>query len=59
MAPMGPMIKVELERIGVLELVGMTLSHLNYAEARVEVPPRVPLLTAIRDNFALALREEL
>jgi hypothetical protein len=53
------MIKVELERIGVLELVGMTLSHLNYAEARVEVPPRVPLLTAIRDNFALALREEL
>ncbi len=56
---MGPMIKVELERVEVLELLGMTLAHLNDAEARVEVSPRVPLLMAIRDKLALALREEL
>jgi hypothetical protein len=58
-AMMGPMIKVELERVEVLELLGMTLAHLNDAEARVEVSPRVPLLMAIRDKLALALREEL
>jgi len=55
---MGPMIRVELERVEVLELLGMTLAHLNDAEARVEVSPRVPLLMAIRDKLALALREE-
>ena len=37
---------------------GMTLAQLNEAEARVEVSPRVPLLLAIRDKLALALREE-
>ncbi len=50
---------IELERVEVLELLAMTLAHLNDAEARVEVSPRVPLLMAIRDKLALALREEL
>ena len=52
------MIKVELDRVEVLELLGTTLAHLNDAEASVEVSPRVPLLMAIRDKLALALREE-
>lgn len=52
------MVSVELERVEALELLGMTLAHLNDAEARVEVSPRVPLLLAIRDKLALALREE-
>ena len=59
MVTMGPMIKVELERIEALELLGMTLAHLNDAEAKAETSPRVPLLMAIRDKFALGLREEL
>jgi hypothetical protein len=54
----GPMVSVELERIEALELLGTTLAHLNDAEARAEVSPRVPLLMAIRDKLALALREE-
>jgi hypothetical protein len=57
-ATIGPVVKVELERVEALELLGMTLAHLNDAEARVEVSPRVPLLMAIRDKLALALREE-
>ncbi len=56
---MGPMMNIELERVEVLELLAMTLAHLNDTEARVEVSPRVPLLMAIRDKLALALREEL
>jgi hypothetical protein len=59
MAVMGPMITIELERVDVLELLGMTLAHLNDAEARVDVSPRVSLLMAIRDKLAVALREEL
>lgn len=55
---MGPMVRVELERIEALELLGMTLAHLNVAEARVDMSPRVPLLMAIRDKLALALGEE-
>jgi len=55
---MGPVVNIGLERIGALELLGMTLAHLNDAEARVEVSPRVPLLMAIRDKLAFALREE-
>jgi len=54
----GPMVRVELERIEALELLGMTLAHLNDAEARAEVSPRVPLLMAIRDKLALAVRED-
>jgi hypothetical protein len=58
-ANIGPVVSVELERVEVLELLGMTLAHLNDAETRAEVSPRVPLLMAIRDKLALALREEL
>ena len=56
---MGPMIRVELERIEALELLGMSLAHLNDVEAKAETSPRVPLLMAIRDKVALGLREEL
>ena len=52
------MVRVELERIEVLELLGMTLAHLHHAESHNEVSPRVPLLMAIRDKLAAALREE-
>jgi hypothetical protein len=55
---MGPMVTVEFERVEALELLAMTLAHLNDAEARGEVSPRVPLLMTIRDRIALALREE-
>ena len=55
---MGPVVRVELERVEALELLGMTLAHLNEAEARAEVSPRVPLLVAIRDKLARGLREE-
>ena len=52
------MFKVEFERIEALELLGMTLAHLNDAETRVEMSPRVPLLMTIRDKLAGALRED-
>lgn len=55
---MGPVIRVELERIEALELLGMTLVHLNEAETRAQISPRMPLLMAIRDKLAVALREE-
>lgn len=55
---MGPMLQLELERIEALELLGMTLAHLNVAEAGGEVSPRVPLLMTIRDKLAAALRED-
>jgi hypothetical protein len=42
----------------ILELLGMTLAHLNAAETRVELSPRVPLRMAIRGKLALALGEE-
>lgn len=51
------MVRVELERIEALELLGMTLAHLNDAEARADLSPRVPLLIAIRDKIAHALQE--
>ena len=57
-ATLGPMVTVAFERVEALELLGMTLAHLNDAEARGEVSVRVPLLMAIRDKLALALREE-
>jgi hypothetical protein len=53
------MVKVELERVEALELLGMTLAHLSDAEARGEISPRVPMLMAVRDKLAHALREEL
>ena len=52
------MVRVELERMEALELLAMTLAHLNNVESRGEVSPRVPLLMAIRDKLAIALREE-
>jgi len=56
-ATLGPMVGVAFERVEALELLAMTFAHLNDAEARGEVSPRVPLLMAIRDKLALALRE--
>lgn len=50
---------VELERVEVLELLGMTLAHLNVVESRAEMSPRVPLLMAIRDKLAHALQEDI
>lgn len=58
LATMGPVIKVEFERVEALELLAMTLAHLNDAETRGEMSPRVPLLMAIRDRLATAVREE-
>ena len=58
MATIEPVIRVELDRIEALDLLGMTLAHLNDAEARAETSPRVPPLMAIRDKLALGLREE-
>lgn len=52
------MAAVDLERVEVLELLAMTLAHLNDAEARREFSPRVPLLMAIRDKLAGSLRED-
>ena len=52
------MVTVALERIEALELLGMTLAHLNEAESRGELSPRVPLSMAIRDKLASALQEE-
>lgn len=50
---------VELERVEILELLGMTLAHLNVVESRAEISPRVPLLMAIRDKLAHALQEDI
>jgi hypothetical protein len=50
--------RVEFERVEALELLGMTLAHLNDAESRAEMSPRVALLMTIRDKFARGLREE-
>ncbi len=52
------MVRGELERIEALELLAMTLAHLNDAESRGEVSPRLPHLLAIRDKRAIALREQ-
>lgn len=58
MATFAPVVNIALERIEALELLGMTLAHLNDAEARADVSSRVPLLMAIRDKLARGLREE-
>lgn len=52
------MVRVELERVEALGLLGMTLAHLSDAEGTREVSQRIPLLMAIRDKLAVALREE-
>jgi hypothetical protein len=56
-ATVVPVVRVDLERIEALELLGMTLAHLNDAETRAEISPRIPLLMAIRGKLAAALRE--
>lgn len=58
MARIAPMVKVQFERVEALELLGMTLAHLNDAETKSEMSPRVALLMAIRDRLARSLREE-
>jgi hypothetical protein len=58
MAILEPVGKVEFERVEALELLGMTLAHLNDAEMRSDLSPRIPLLMAIRDKLAAGLREE-
>jgi hypothetical protein len=55
---MGPVVKIELERIEALELLAMTLAHLNDAESRADMSPRVPLLMTFRDKIVRGLREE-
>lgn len=57
-ARLGPVVRVEFERIEAFELLAMTLAHLNDAEARGDMTPRVPLLLAVRDKLARGLREE-
>ena len=52
------MVRVELERVAALELVGMVVAHLNHAEAAGELSPRIPTLMGIRDKLAAGLREE-
>ena len=52
------MASVALERVEILELLALTLAHLNIAEASGELSPRVPLLMGIRDKLAHALRED-
>ena len=54
----GPMVRVELERIEALELVGMVVAHLNVAEASGDLSPRIATLLAIRDKLAAGLREK-
>ena len=58
MVTFGPMMRVELERIEALELLGMVVVHLNHAEASGDLSPRIPTLMAIRDKLAAGLREE-
>ena len=58
MVTFGPMMRVELERIEALELLGMVVAHLNHAEASGDLSPRIPTLMAIRDKLAAGLREE-
>jgi hypothetical protein len=50
-------VRVELERVEALELLGMTLAHLNDAEARAGLSPRIALVMGLRDKLASALRE--
>ncbi len=52
------MVRIELERIEALELMGMVVAHLNVAEASGDLSPRVATLLGIRDKLAAGLREE-
>ena len=50
------MVRIELERVEALELLGMVLAHLNDAEATGDVSPRIATLMSIRDKLATGLR---
>jgi hypothetical protein len=51
------MITVELERVEVLEVLGMVMAYLG--EPRLDpLSPRIALLESVRDKLGLALREE-
>ena len=52
------MVRVELERIETLELLGMVVAHLSHAEASGDLSPRIPTLMSIRDKLATGLSEE-
>lgn len=52
----GPVMRIELEQIEVLELLGMVLAHLNDAEAAGDMSPRIATLMSIRDKLATELR---
>ena len=52
------MLRVELERVEALELLGMVIAHLNVAESSGELSPRIPTLLAVRDKLVAGLREE-
>ncbi|WP_419913040.1 hypothetical protein [Candidatus Poriferisodalis sp.] len=50
--------RIELERVETLELLGMVLAHLNDAEAAGDMSPRIATLMSIRDKLATGLRGE-
>lgn len=50
--------RIELERVETLELLGMVLAHLNDAEAAGDMSPRIATLMSIRDKLATSLRGE-
>lgn len=52
------MVRVELERIEALELMGMVVAHLNVAETSAELTPRLATLLSILDKLADGLQEE-
>jgi hypothetical protein len=54
----GTMVEIRVRRVEALELLAMTLAHLNHAEARGDLSPRVATLMSVRDKLAQALREE-
>jgi hypothetical protein len=59
LARIDPVVSIEFERVEALELLAMTLAHLNDAEDRADLSPRIPLLMAVRDKLAHGLQEDL
>ena len=51
------MVRVELERIEALELLGMVVAHLNVVEASRDLSPRIATLLGSRDKLAAGLQE--
>lgn len=52
----GPVARIEFERVETLELLGMVLAHLKDAEAAGDMSPRIATLMSIRDKLATTLR---